>query len=273
MIDFCMEIIMKYFIPEPIYRPTIDADFNVSIESLASVESFETFFKKLVFKIGAFFGNHAAMRKYIEQNMKLFDDLNKDAIVNTVLAKDLSAVGNAIENINEGLEKLRLGGKLEMHEFVDDALEKVGIEYERGRLSTVKFQSGNWGDGKDKTGLDHPMTYRKTIEEHGWLNGAKTYAERFLKLAETTSKDKLIAASNRHYADVKKAMARGVGRQQAVFEKQVAIDQINQINSARDMLIKFYFKQLCNIMKGANIQPIGKIPQQQEVIPNNWTGQ
>ena len=160
-----------------------------------------------------------------------------------------------------------------MHEFVDDALEKVGIEYERGRLSTVKFQSGNWGDGKDKTGLDHPMTYRKTIEEHGWLNGAKTYAERFLKLAETTSKDKLIAASNRHYADVKKAMARGVGRQQAVFEKQVAIDQINQINSARDMLIKFYFKQLCNIMKGANIQPIGKIPQQQEVIPNNWTGQ
>ena len=263
---------MKYFVPEPVCRPTVDADFNVSVESLTSLESFETFFKKLVYKIGAFFGFHAAMKKYIEDNMKCFDDLNKDYVVNTVLAKDLSAVGNAIENLNAGLEKLRLGGKVDLHDFVTDALEKVGVEYIRGRLSMAKFQSGDWGDGKNKTGLDHPMTYRKTIEEHGWLTGARTYAENFCKLADTTSKGKLIAASNRHYTDVKNAMARGIGKNQAVFEKQVAIDQINQICSVRNTLLQFYFKQLCNILKAANVQPEGEKPKGL-VLPNTWVGQ
>lgn len=264
---------MKYFIsekPEPI---TVDDDINVSVKALAvaSMEDLGSFVSKLVTKIGTYFGFHAAMAKYIKDNLKIFDDLNKDAVVTTVLAKDLSAVGNAIQETNEGLEKLRLGGKLDMVEFCSGALQQVGIEYDRGMLSAVKFKSGNWGDGKDKTGLDHPMMYRKTTEEHGWLHGAKDYAERFIKLADTTSKSKIIAASNRHYADVKNAQARGIHRNQAIFDKQVALEQINQINAIRDMLLRFYFSQLKAIMKGAYIQPIGEIPKQQK-IPNTWVG-
>lgn len=264
---------MKYFIPERPEAISIDADINDSVKDIAAVsmEDLGSFVSKLVTKIGTYFGFHASMAKYIKDNMKIFDDLNKDAVVTTVLAKDLSSVGNAIQEVNEGLEKLRLGGKLDMVEFCSGALVQIGVEYDRGILSMVKFKSGNWGEGKDKTGLDHPMMYRKTIEEHGWLNGAKDYAERFLKLADTTSKSKIIAASNRHYADVKNAQARGIHRNQAIFDKQVALEQINQINAIRDTLLKFYFSQLKAIMKGAYIQPIGEIPKQQK-IPNTYVG-
>lgn len=56
-----------------------------------------------------------------------------------------------------------------------------------------------------------------------------------------------------------------------MFNGQVAIDQINQINVCRNMLIKFYFQQLCAIMKGAFVQPIGERPKEVHV-PNTWTG-
>lgn len=262
---------MKYGLPERHFVQDVDSSFYISTESLVSTEDFDSFAKKLIHKIGAFFGHHASMIKYVKDNMKLFDDLNKNKVVVTVTAKDLSMVGNAIEEINEGLEKLRLGAKLNLAEFCTSTLEDVGITFERGRISIVNFTNGNWGEGKDKTGLNHPMVYRKTIEEFGWLNGAKVYAERFMKLAETTSKNKLVNAAERHFEDVKNAHARGIHRSQAVFDKQVAVDQINQIVSCRDTLVKFFFKQLCAIMKGANIQPIGEIPHKVK-LPNSWTG-
>lgn len=261
---------MKYLVSEPVYRPAVEADFDISVESLTSVENFETFCKKMIFRIGAFFGHGASMAGYIKENMKLFDDLNPDALVRTVVIKDLAAVGNAVTTINEGLEKLRLGEKIELREFCADALEMVGIEYDRGRISVAKFKSGDWGEGKDKDGLDHPMTYRKTIGEFGWKDAAKHYAEKFVSIAgNTTAKAKLIAASNRHYADVKNAMARGLSQNRAVFDKEVAVDQINQLNICRDMLLKFYFHQLLEIMKGAYVQPIGKIPEEIK-LPNNY---
>ena len=260
---------MKYSVSRHLNCIEVEREFDVSVESLASMEDFTEFCKKLVFKIGAFFGSHEAMFKYISANMKLFDDLNSSAIVKTVLAKDLSAVGNAIETINEGLERLRLGEKIELREFCGQALEDVGIEYDRGRMSIVKFKSGNWGDGKDKTGLDHPMEYRKSISEFGWTEGAKHYAERFLKLATTTSKAKLIAASNRHYVDVKNAMAKGLSRNQAIYDKELAVDQISQLNTIRNMLLKFYFRQLCEIMKASNVQPIG-VPPKAVKLPETY---
>ena len=115
------------------------------------------------------------------------------------------------------------------------------------------------------------MTYHKKIVEFGWQNGATQYAERFIRLtSDVTTKGQLIAASNRHYTDVKKVMARGLGKSHAMFEKEVAIDQINQINSTRDALVKFYFQQLRGIMKGANIQEIKPMPKEVK-LPNSWT--
>lgn len=263
---------MKYFKMEHKEEPIqIDDLFTTSVESLASVEDFGEFCKKMIYRIGAFFGHHASMASYIKTNMKLFDDLNPNALVRTVTIKDLASVSHAINTINEGLEKLRLGDKIDLKEFCAEALELVGIEYERGRISMAKFKSGNWGEGKDKDGLDHPMTYKKTIEEFGWKDGAKHYAEKFVVMAgNTTAKSKLIAASNRHYADVKNAMARGLSRNRAVFDKEVAVDQINQLNICRDVLIRFYFKQLLAIMKGAFVQPIGKPPPGEIQLPNNF---
>lgn len=250
------------------FPPEVDA---MMTESVAATEDMFGFVKKLVVKIGTFFGNQAAMASYIKSNLKVFGDLNKEHLVRTVLPRDLSAVGNALQEINEGLEKLRLGGKLEMAEFCSDTLAKAGITYERGRMSIVNFKSGNWGDGKDKTGLDHPMTYKKTVEEFGWQNGATTYAERFIELCNIKNEKQLIAASNRHYADVKNAMARGIGKNQAIFDKQVAIDQINQLNVARNVLLRFYYQQLRAIMEGSNIQLIGA-PPKEVYVPDTWTG-
>lgn len=263
---------MKYLKIEHKEDPIcVDESFAISVESLASIEDFGTFCKKLIYRIGAFFGHHASMAAYIKTNMKLFDDLNPDALVRTVTIRDLTSVGHAINTINEGLEKLRLGEKIELNEFCSEALEQVGIEYDRGRISMAKFKSGNWGEGKDKDGLDHPMTYKKTISEFGWKDNAKHYAEKFVAIAgNTSSKAKLIAASNRHYTDVKNAMAKGLSRNRSIFDKEVAIDQINQLNICRDVLIKFYFKQLLAIMKGAFVQPIGKPPPGEIQLPNNY---
>ena len=262
---------MKFTFRGESVRPEIDDIINVPVRDIASVEDLGGFVKKLVVKIGTFFGNHAAYREYIRQNMKLFDDLNPEAIVRTVKPADLTLVANALEHINDGLEDLRVGHEVNLSEFCDETLSRCGIEYDRARISLVKFQSGNWGEGKDKTGLDHPMTYKKTIDEFKWADGAKNYAERFITLAETRSESQLKAASNRHYADVKNAMAKGLGKNMAKFSGQVAIDQVNQLVVCRDTLIKFYFQQLCAIMKGANIQPIGVIPKT-EKVPDTYVG-
>lgn len=248
-------------------------DFGGDFSSLVDTEDMFSFVKKLVTKIGTFFGMHKAMAVYIKNNEKIFHDLNPEEVVNTVMPADLTIVANAAERINEGLEKLRLGEKIDLSEFVDNTLELAGIEYERGRISIAKFKSGSWGEGKNKTGLSSPMTFHKTIDEFGWKDGAWQYCERFIKLCDTKSKSKLIDASNRHYADVKNAMARGIGKNMAVFEKETAIDQINQLNVCRNVLLKFYFKQLRAIMKGAYIQPIGEPPKDGDVIlPNTYTG-
>lgn len=263
---------MKYVLDADRPAPIALECINVDINDVVATEDGASFISKLITKIGTFFGMQAAYAKYIKNNLKVFDDLNPEKVVRTVLAKDLSIVAAAIRHINEGLEKLRLGGKLDLVEFCGQELEVVGIEIDRGRLSAVKFSSGNWGEGKDKTGIDSPMTYSKTIEEHGWLKGARNYAENFIELAkETTTKRKLIDASNRHWNDVKSAHARGLMRNQANFDKKIAIDQINQINAARHMLLKFYFKQLQAILKGANIQPIGEVPAELR-LPNNYVG-
>ena len=266
---------MKFSIKGSHYRPESDPDFNVSVRDLAATEDFgklfEKFFTKTIVKIGVFFGNHTAFRAYISQNMKLFDDLNPESLVRTIKPADLTLVANALEHTNDALEELRIGHTVDLAEFADETMTRAGIEYDRARLSMVKFQSGNWGEGKDKTGLDHPMDYNKTIDEFKWQDSAKHFAERFIKLADTRSVGQLKAASTRHYTDVKKAMARGLSRNQAHFEGQVAIDQINQLNVIRNVLIKFYFKQLCAIMKGANIQPIGVIPAE-EKVPDTYVG-
>lgn len=270
---------MKFQIREQILdrRVEVDPDLEnrlvLSRTDLIAEEDFVDFVKKVIIKIGTVFENHKAMVAYINSNMKLFGDLNKDSIVCTVKPKDLSAVANALEEINEALQKLRRGEKLNLAEVCNQTLETVGIKFERGRVSVVDFKNGNWGDGKDKTGLDHPMTYHKKVEEFGWENGATVYAERFCKLAsDVVGKSQLIAASNRHYKDVKQAMARGLGKSQAVFEREVAVDQINQINLVRDMLIRFYFGQLKALMKGANIQPV-EPKKDGTYVPNTWTGQ
>ena len=257
---------MKYRIPDPADRVSVDSFIKESPVDIASQEGFLDFCKKAIVRIGVFFKNQAAMSAYINENMKLFEDLNPKAIVKTVITRDLSLVANALTTINEGLEKLRLGNKIDLMEFTSDALEKVGIVYERGRISTARFQSGDWGEGKDKDGLDHPMVWNKTCEEFGWTTEAKRYAEKFIELSKTTSKGELLAASNRHYTDVKNAMAKGLSRNMAIFDKEVAVDQINQLNICRDTLLKFYFKQLRAIMKGANIQPIGEVPAEITVV-------
>lgn len=264
---------MKYTVEENKPAPLVDELFSTDVsEIIAKEDLFETFVKKLVVKIGTWFGIHAAYSKYIKDNLKAFEHLNKDAVVRTVLAKDLSLVSAALEQINSGLEKLRLGNKLDLVEFCDQSLESAGITYDRGRISMVNFLSGNWGEGKDKTGISAPMTWAKTIEEHRWLEGAKVYAERFIELSkETTTKSKLVAASNRHFTDVKNAHARGIYRNQALMDKQIAVDQINQLTTVRNALIKFYFKQLCAILKGSDIQPIGEIPKEVK-LPKVWVG-
>lgn len=264
---------MKYTLEDTSREFCADHMFSVATESLVSNEDlFGMFMKKLTTKIGVWFGMHAAYSKYIKDNLSAFDHLNKNAVVRTVLAKDLSLVAAALQYVNEGLEKLKLGGKLDLVDWVGQELESAGITYERGRISIVNFKSGNWGDGKDKTGLNAPMTYSKTIEDHKWLEGGKIYAERFIDLTkDIASKGKLITASNKHFADVKNAHAKGIHRNQAVLDKQIAIDQINQLTTVRNVLIKFFFKQLCAIMKGADIQPIGEIPKEVK-IPNTYVG-
>lgn len=250
----------------------VDPDINCNVHDLAAEEDLLSFVKKLVVKIGTAFNNHKAMVADIKGKLAKFDDLNKEAIVVTVKPKDLSAVANALQETNEALQKLRLGQKVETSEFCSPVMEQAGITYERGRISVANFKSGNWGDGRDKTGLDHPMTYHKKIEEFGWDRGAKVYAERFCQLAsDVVGKDKLVEASNRHYADVKNAMMNGIGKNRAIFEKEVALDQINQINSVRDMLIKFYYDQLKAVLKGAYIP----LPKKDEgvLVPNTWKGQ
>jgi len=266
---------MKFSIKSPSLQAETDPDFHVKVRDLFATEDFgslfEKFVTKLITKIGVFFENHAAYRAYINQNMKLFDDLNPEGLVKTVKPADLTLAANALEHTNDALEELRVGHTVELSEFCDETMTRAGIEYDRARLSIVKFQSGNWGEGKDKTGLDHPMEYHKTIDEFKWQDCAKHFAERFIKLADTRSVNQLKAASTRHYTDVKKAMARGLSRNQAHFEGQVAIDQINQMNVVRNVLIKFYFKQLCAVMKGAMIQPIGVIPKE-EKVPDTYVG-
>ena len=264
---------MKYTLRDSSEELSADISFFISTESLVSNEDlFDAFVKKLVVKIGTWFGIHAAYSKYIKDNLNAFDHLNKDAVVRTVLAKDLSLVAAALQYVNEGLNELRLGAKLDMVDWVGQELESVGIDYDRGRLSIVNFKNGNWGEGKDKTGLTSPMTYAKTIEEHKWLEGGKVYAERFISLTkDVAAKSQLISASNRHFTDVKNAHAKGLQRSQAIMDKQIAIDQINQLTTVRNVLIKFFFKQLCAILKGADIQPIGEIPREVK-LPNSWTG-
>ena len=270
---------MKFMIHRPCFDCQIEVDpglndrLVLTPKDLVAEEDLGSFVKALVVKIGTLFDNHKALVADITSKLSRFDDLKKDAIVVTVKPKDLSAAANALEEVNEGLQKLRLGGKIDLNEFCSSTLQMVGIKFERGRISVVDFKNGNWGDGKDKTDLDHPMTYHKTIEEFGWNNGARTYAERFCKLAsDVVGKSKLIDASNRHYKDVKQAMARGLGKSQAVFAREVALDQINQINLVRDMLVKFYYHELKAILRGANPEPVNS-REKGVYVPNNWTGQ
>lgn len=256
----------------------INADINWTpkiselFDARPANEDLLSFFGKLINKIKIACGNHKAMADYIKKNLDCFDKLKKDKVVYTSLPRDVSCVGNALQETNEALQKLRRGEKLDMAEVCSDTMEKAGVTYNSGFLSMVQFRHGKWGAGL-KEDVDKPMKFHKTIEEFGWDEGARGYAERFVKLVEETSKSMLLASADRHFADMKKMMQHGATRDKQMDDKKVVVDQIQRLNAVRDTFINFFFKDLSAILKAAEEEPEGDEPEAHNLyVSDTFTG-
>ena len=117
------------------------------------------------------------------------------------------------------------------------------------------------------------MKFHKTIEEFGWDEGARGYAERFVKLVEETSKSMLLASADRHFADMKKMMQHGATRDKQMDDKKVVVDQIQRLNAVRDTFINFFFKDLSAILKAAEEEPEGDEPEAHNLyVSDTFTG-
>ena len=77
---------------------------SLLFEVIPSTEGLGDFVTRLTNKLLAIGGHHVSMVKYISDNKERFSDLNKEKLIRTVMPRDLSCVGNALQEINEDLQ-------------------------------------------------------------------------------------------------------------------------------------------------------------------------
>lgn len=236
---------MFHYKLEPVTEGFLDLIPDVQDSELGAEEGLKEVIGKMVTFVALAFGHHNTMIKWMEEHKDDYSKLNPDKMVRTILPKDLRLVDEALETLNNGLNTLRSGKSLDYKDFYDESLNKAGIDLkEDGKLYHIRFKNGGWGEGEGKTSVKNPITFKKTIEEFGWDKQASGFAQNFLSKIRAVKEDTIKGCVNRHFADIRRAVNTAGEKGDAKVGRSVVLNQLKNLLTIRDTMLKFYFVQL-----------------------------
>lgn len=222
-------------------------------KSICAEEGLKEMWAQTKNRVLIMFGNHNAMVKFIRDNADRFNKLNPKSYVRTVLPADLDTATNALKQVDNVLAEARRGEPIDLKALMTDSMTQAGLELkEDGKIYSDKFEYGNWGAGKGKTNIAKPLMFKKMVEEFGWDTRARSKANEFIQLVSKVDRGMVVNAIDNHYRDLTKAVASKQEKADVRTDKRVALNQIRNLLSVRNVLIKFYFDQLRRILDGAN---------------------
>ena len=247
---------------------------NLVEAGICTQEGLKDMWETTVQRIKIMLGNQDAMAKFVTDNMSKFSDLDEEKLVRTVMPKDLAAAENAGVILNNLLNKATMGNVLDLKKEIPRALNDVGIELrEDGVIHHEKFLTGAWGEGKGKTYIAQPLTFKKKIREFGWQTIAPQMASKFVDLVGKLNKSNVEAAIGRHYRDLMRAYATKLEKTQVKVDKKVSLNQVRNILLVRKDVLKMIFKNLERIL-GAAKRPYDeatKVPNSPTTGADLWT--
>lgn len=233
-------------------------------KTMCSEEGFKEMWDKTKSRVLILFGNQEAMAKFINENMSKLTDLDENKLIRTVMPKDLTAAVNAANYINGVLISQTASKPADFKKLNQRVLNDVGIELrEDGEFHDEKFQTGAWGEGKGKTNISKPMTFKKKVGEFGWNGVAASLGGSFVQIVRKLSKNSIVGSIDRHYADLVRSYASKAEKMEVKIDKKVALNQIRNLLTVRANLIKFIFRQLEAVMGGSKKEydEAAKVPQ------------
>ena len=230
---------MKYGLPEDIEV--------VSQEKLSDVV------KEYALKVQAKFAKYEGMVKYLKDNSSKFSDLDPERNVRTVTPKDISLVIDAMDELSSAMKNLKTGEPVDLAELCNNgALNKIGVEYKHdGNIYIDKFLNGNWGAGASMRDVKRPVTFKKSVADHGWISVASTVVRNFSGVLSTTDKSSVLASIHQYFKDVSSATSSRLEKTESKTNNKVAYNQMKKMLSVFNKLAIFTFDQLTRVMRAS----------------------